>query len=155
MSPDATPRSAPLDLCVRPASLAEIIDLRNEVIIQGTGRTSPEFPGDYDPSTLHMGAFVGDRNVGCATFLERSWEDEPAWQLRGMATARDVRGGGIGARLLRESEAVLAQRSPIRLLWCNARNVAIPFYVKIGWTIETDEFLTPGIGMQRKMTKRY
>ncbi|MCL4695126.1 MAG: GNAT family N-acetyltransferase [Candidatus Hydrogenedentes bacterium] len=155
MSPDATPRSAPLDLCVRPASLAEIIDLRNEVIIQGTGRTSPEFPGDFDPSTVHMGAFVGDRNVGCATFLESSWEDEPAWQLRGMATAPDVRGGGIGARLLRESEAVLAQRSPIRLLWCNARKVAIPFYVKLDWKIETDEFLTPGIGMQRKMTKRY
>ncbi len=155
MFPDSTSRSAPLDLCVRPASLDEIIRLRDEAIIQGTGRTSPEFPGDFDESTLHMGAFVGGRNVGCATFLENCWEGEPAWQLRGMATAPDLRGTGIGARLLRESEVVLAQRSPIRLLWCNARHVAIPFYEKLGWTIETDEFLTPGIGMQRKMTKRY
>jgi GNAT superfamily N-acetyltransferase len=140
---------------IRPSTLDEILELRDEVIIQGTGRTMPEFPGDRQETTIHMGAFAAGRNVGCATFLQSSWDGEPAWQLRGMATAPDFRGIGIGAALLQEAERVLIARSPIRILWCNARQVAVPFYEKLGWRIETDEFLTPGIGMQRKMTRRF
>jgi GNAT superfamily N-acetyltransferase len=140
---------------IRPAALEEILELRDETIIQGTGRSTPEFPGDRQKTTIHMGAFDAGRNVGCATFLQSSWEGEPAWQLRGMATAPDVRGMGVGAALLREAERVLIDRGPIRTLWCNARQIAVPFYEKLGWRIETDEFLTPGIGMQRKMTRRF
>jgi GNAT superfamily N-acetyltransferase len=83
------------------------------------------------------------------------WDGEPAWQLRGMATAPDVRGAGVGAALLAEAESVLRNRGPIRLLWCNARYVALGFYQKQGWTIASDEFVTPGVGIQRKMTRRF
>jgi GNAT superfamily N-acetyltransferase len=140
---------------IRPTKLPEIIALREVVIIRGTGRSNPEFEGDLDASTLHMGAFAGNRNVGCATFLMSQWDGEPAWQLRGMATAPDVRGAGVGAALLAEAESVLRNRGPIRLLWCNARYVALGFYQKQGWTIASDEFVTPGVGIQRKMTRRF
>jgi len=150
-NPEPTPGST---VTFRPAALEEIIALRDAIIIQGTGRASPEFDGDHHETTLHMGAFAGSRNVGCATFLLSQWESAPAWQLRGMATATDVRGAGVGAALLAEAEHVLRNRSPIRLLWCNARIFAIGFYLKQGWTIASEEFSTPGIGIQRKMTKR-
>lgn len=144
-----------LPVQIRAATLEEILPLRDEVIIQGTGRSSPEFDGDHAPTTLHVGAFLHGRNVGCGTFLLNEWKGEPAWQLRGMATAPDLRGKGIGAALLTEAEAQLRSRSPVRLLWCDARRVAVEFYVKQGWVIESEEFLTPGIGMQRKMTKGF
>lgn len=146
---------APAQLIIRPATLSEIIGLRTEVIIQGTGRTTSEFPGDRNVSTLHLGAFLSEMTVGCATFLESEWECEPAWQLRGMATAPDFRRLGIGARVLHEAEEILAGRAPVRIFWCNARAVAIPFYTRLGWQIASDEFVTPGIGIQRKMTKRF
>ena len=142
-------------LVIRPATLDEIVRLRDEVIIQGTGRATPEFDGDHDESTLHMGAFVGSRNAGCATFLMSQWKGDPAWQLRGMATAPEVRGAGVGAALLAEAENVLRDRASIRLLWCNARLIAIGFYERQGWAIASEEFLTPGVGIQRKMTKRF
>ncbi len=157
MSPETpSPESASLPgLAIRIAALEEIVDLRDEVIIKGTGRSNPEFDGDRDSDTIHIGAFEGRRTVGCATFLRSVWNEEPAWQLRGMATAGDMRRRGVGAAVLTEAERILRDRSATRLLWCNARHVAVEFYLRQGWTSASDEFPTPGIGMQRKMTKRF
>jgi len=142
------------DVVIRSATLDEILGLRDEVIIQGTGRSSPEFEGDRDETTLHVGAFLHGENIACATFLSSAWKGDPAWQLRGMATAPQLRGLGHGTALLCRAEQLLLERAPVRVLWCNARRVAVLFYLKQGWTIESDEFMTPGIGMQRKMSKQ-
>ena len=139
---------------IRVAALDEILALREAVIIRGTGRTSPEFPGDRDPQTLHVGAFLGERNVSCGTFLLNEWKGRPAWQLRGMATDPEFRGRGYGAALLAHAEDLLRARSTVRIVWCNARRVAVDFYRKQGWSIASDEFPSSGIGMQRKMTRR-
>ncbi len=144
-----------LDIEIRPATLEEILALRDEVIIQGTGRPSPEFDGDRESSTMHVGAFLHGRNVGCGTFLQNEWKGQPAWQLRGMATTPELRGKGIGTALLIRAEGLLRSRSPIRQMWCNARRAAVAFYVRRGWVIESEEFPTPGIGMQRRMSKRF
>ncbi|MFB3785290.1 MAG: GNAT family N-acetyltransferase [bacterium] len=137
----------------RIARLEDIIGLRQEVLIKGTGRVSPEFPGDRDATTRHFGAFYQERILGCLTFMLNEWLGNPAWQLRGMATDPAFTGKGIGRKLLRFAETHLLRVSPVRRLWCNARTGAVGFYLKQGWRLESDEFLIPGVGPHYKMSK--
>lgn len=137
----------------RKASVEEILDLREAVIIAGTNRPS-EYPGDRDETTFHMGGFVGGENVCCGTFLLTDWFGEPAYQLRGMATREDVRGEGIGAALLAATERFILADTPVRQLWCSARVSAVGFYQRIGWSVVSDVYDVPNVGPHRKMCKR-
>ena len=140
-------------LFVRPASLEAIIDLRDRVLIAGTDRSDPRFPGDLEPETTHFGAFDGEACVGCATLLRRPRGDEPAWQLRGMAVERRWRGLGVGAELLDLAEAWAGAHGP-RLLWCNARMDAAAFYARHDWAEVSAPFDIPGVAPHVEMLKR-
>jgi predicted GNAT family N-acyltransferase len=141
------------NLIIRTATLEEILPLREAVLIRGTGRPS-QFPNDTETTTVHFCANLGGAIVCCATFLVSEWEGRPAYQLRGMATETSVRGRGIGARLLAFAEEYLMTHSRIRILWCNARSRAVPFYKKQGWDVVSDEFDVPNVGPHVKMRKR-
>ena len=58
--------------------------------------------------------------------------DAPVWRLRGMATLESVRGQGVGRRVLETAIDHVARHGG-RLLWCNARVRAIPFYERAGF----------------------
>lgn len=137
----------------RRARLEEILSLREAVIIAGTNRPS-EFPGDRDGETIHFGAFAGEKNVCCGTFLLTDWFGEPAYQLRGMATAPELRGKGIGAAMLAAAERYIAENTPVRQLWCSARLGAVAFYQKLGWSVISDIYEVPNVGPHRKMCRR-
>ena len=130
----------------REARLDEIIGLREAVLIAGTDRDSPEFPGDHESTTQHFGAFHEGICIGCATFLQSEWEGAPAWQLRGMATHPEYRGRGVGRALLGYAVRDLSETSEIRRLWCNARVTAETFYTDRGWTKASEEFVIEGVG---------
>jgi GNAT superfamily N-acetyltransferase len=145
---------------LRPARLEEVIDLRHGVLRQGLPRDAAVFEGDESPATRHYAAFAGDVAVCCATLHAVAWEAEPAWQLRGMATAPQYRGEGIGRELMALMESTLlrdAARDPEavpRLLWCNARVPAAGFYQALGWRIVSDRFDIPTAGPHYRMLKR-
>lgn len=139
---------------IRRTNLAGILDLRHAVLRAGLPRDTAIFPGDDASTTLHLGAFAADRNVGCATFHLNEYHGEPAWQLRGMATADDYRGRGVGAALLTLAQEILMAESPLRLWWCNARKPAVPFYQKQGWRIDSEEFVIPTAGPHFRMIRR-
>ncbi|MBP8132517.1 MAG: GNAT family N-acetyltransferase [Candidatus Hydrogenedentes bacterium] len=136
------------------ARLEEILPLRDAVIIAGTDRDTPFFPGDRDAATRHIGVFVNGRCVGCATFLVQPCQSAPAWQLRGMATAPDCRGQGLGRAMLAFAEAELPKASGARVLWCNARESAAGFYRKLGWETVSELFDVPGVGPHYRMLRR-
>lgn len=140
-------------IVLRQAAFEEIVRLREAVLIVGTDRDSPEFPGDHDETTHHFGAFDGQLTLGCLSFMLNEWDGRPAWQLRGMATEPDWRGKGIGKALLRFAEEMLLRDSEVRQMWCNARVVAVGFYVTQGWEVASEEFTIKGVGPHRKMTK--
>jgi GNAT superfamily N-acetyltransferase len=140
---------------LRRAGVEQLIDLRHKVLRHGLPREAALFDGDNAPTTRHYGAFDGGTAVGCATLMLNQWEGEPAWQVRGMATDARFRSRGLGAALLRMAEAeVVEERSPVRLLWCNARVPAIQFYEKLGWAVRCEPFDIPTAGPHVKMTKR-
>jgi GNAT superfamily N-acetyltransferase len=138
---------------IRHAEPAEVIDLRHAVLRAGLPRETAIFAGDDDPQARHFVATIDGRIVGCVTLLLNAWEDEPAWQLRGMAVEPGIQRGGIGRRLLQAcEESVLS--SPTHLLWCNARVPASGFYVTHGWWIASEVFEFPTAGPHVKMLKR-
>jgi GNAT superfamily N-acetyltransferase len=139
---------------VRPATLNEILDLRYDVLRAGLPREAAIFEGDCELTSRHYGAFVRGRNVGCATLHLNRWLDEPAWQLRGMATALDFRNAGLGRELLNSLQADILATHPVHLFWCNARVPAIRFYQRMGWQVVSEEFEIPTAGPHVRMVKR-
>jgi predicted GNAT family N-acyltransferase len=140
---------------LRRARIEELVDLRHEVLRHGLPREAAIFDGDDAPTTRHYGAFDRGKAVGCATLMLNHWEGEPAWQVRGMATDARFRSRGLGAALLGMAEAELVgERSPVRLLWCNARVPAVRFYEKLGWAVRCEPFDIPTAGPHVKMTRR-
>jgi GNAT superfamily N-acetyltransferase len=57
---------------------------------------------------------------------------ETCWRLRGMATAEDRRGEGLGKMVL-DAIVAHAEQNGATLLWCNGRVRAIPFYERGGF----------------------
>jgi len=121
-------------------------------------KESAQFPGDEISSTWHLAVFDSLANdalpISCASFMLNSYQEAPAWQLRGMCTDGRHQSKGFGGRLLDCAEAVIVGDSKVRLFWCNARVPAIPFYERHGWIADSDVFDIPTAGPHRKMLKK-
>lgn len=76
------------------------------------------------------------------------------WRIRGMATAPDRRGRGLGAQVL---DALLAHAAAMRArrVWCNARTPARTFYERAGLYVTSGEFELPQIGPHFVMELRF
>lgn len=112
------------------------------------------FPGDDASTSRHYGAFRGTVVLCCATLHSSEWAGEPAFQLRGMATAPEARRTGLGRRVMDLMEQDLRARGDVLLLWCNARVPAVEFYRSMGWKVVSDQFEIPTAGPHFKMVKR-
>ena len=143
------------DIRVRRAGLDELVDLRHAVLRKGLPRGEAMFLGDEAPTSRHYGAFRGGEVLCCATLHASAWEGEPAWQLRGMATAPHARRTGLGRRVLKRIEDDLRQHAGgVLLLWCNARVPAVAFYREMGWEVVSGEFEIPTAGPHVRMIKQ-
>jgi len=139
---------------IREAPADDVLDLRHAILRRGLPRETAVFAGDSDAQALHVTASVDGRVVGCATLLPSTWDGEPARQLRGMATAADFRGRGLGRAMLEFIEQRVRQDAGPRLLWCNARLPASGFYEKLGWQTVSAPFDIPTVGPHVRMVKR-
>lgn len=143
-----------MNVRARRATLPEIFQLRWDVLRPGRPIEAAQFPGDEAPETIHVGAFTSDgRNVGCATATRTTWQDRPAWQLRGMGVAPDWQRKGVGQLVLAEIERLVRQASDVRQMWCNGREEAVAFYEKQGWAVASEQFHIEDVGPHYKMTK--
>jgi GNAT superfamily N-acetyltransferase len=127
--------------------------LRLAVLRPGRPLESAQFPGDDAPTTRHFGAFEDGRLAGIASLYAAELPDRPgvtALQLRGMATAPEVRGRGLG-RVLVQACIAFARESGAHLLWCNARTGAIEFYRKLGFAVVGEEFQIADVGPHFRM----
>jgi len=111
------------------------------------------FPQDEWPTTFHIGARFEGQIIGVATFHEETFaklKAELPYRLRGMATDTSFHGKGIGRRVLEKGIAELKKRR-CDLLWCNAREVAFPFYEKLGMQYMGAMFDIPTLGPHKVM----
>ena len=141
---------------VRLITAAETWPLRQAVLRPGRPVAAAQFPGDDDSITKHFGAFGGGSLLGIASLFRAEMPEQPgvpALQLRGMATAPEVRGAGFGRALILTCK-VFARENGAPLLWCNARTGAVGFYRKLGFEIVGAEFNIPDVGPHFRMRMR-
>lgn len=121
--------------------------LRLRVLRPGQPPSSVEHDYDYFAEVVHVAAIDGGSQVvACATlYPEETPDGRPAWRLRAMATAPEVRGKGYGASTLRHGMQLARERGAT-LLWCNARSGAVWFYERLGFVKTSEEFEIPPIG---------
>lgn len=134
--------------------------LRGRVLRPGRPAHELHLPGDEREDTLHVACLRDGVVVGVATVIADRHPRDPRagdWRIRGMATAPEVRGTGIGAQLLERCLAHARSHDGGRV-WCNARSGARGFYERAGFAVEGEEFEIPGIGthvvMSRVLTGR-
>jgi GNAT superfamily N-acetyltransferase len=125
-----------------PDETAILRALRMKVLYPGLSESKQFYPGDEDPTAVHVGAFDGETLVGIASLYDR---EDGTMQLRGMAVDTSLQRGGVGAAIVRFSEQVARGRG-CPSLWCNARLAAVGFYERLGWRTEGDLFDVPDIG---------
>jgi predicted GNAT family N-acyltransferase len=98
---------------------------------------------------VHLAVVEQGAVIGCAMIMPEqppwSGADDASWRLRGMATAEDRRGEGIGAAVLDAAlEHVKANGGG--LVWCSARTPARAFYERAGFVRRGDVWDEPQLG---------
>lgn len=138
-----------------------ILELRTRVL-------RPHFPpsqqahfdGDEASTTHHFAAYHrGDptRVLAAVSYFDAPFpeDNQPAVQLRGMAVAPQYRRQGLGAHLLQTTLARLPFLYPTRqLVWCNARETALPFYQAQGFQLTGHITTLSEIGLHHRMTRQ-
>lgn len=134
----------------------ETLDLRNSVLRKGKPLSSCYFEGDNLESTKHFGLFYKKEIAGIVSVFDNNlsiFTDENQFQVRGMAVLDAFQKKGFGTILIQNIEKY-ALSNKINLIWFNARENAVGFYIKLGYTCTGDPFEINEIGTHFKMYKQ-
>jgi GNAT superfamily N-acetyltransferase len=135
-------RRQTVGLTVVEIPVAATYDLRRRVLRDGRDDLDLTFPEDVLDGAFHLGVERDGAIVAIGSFAPSPTPLRPgvaAFQLRGMAVDTEMQGGGLGRMLLEAAEARL-RAAGIRVVWANARDSALGFYVKLRWLPEGDGF---------------
>ena len=114
--------------------------LRLAVLRFDTPTKEVVFAEDTWPGATHLGLSIGDEVVATSSWVPREHAGAPAVQLRGMATARHLQGSGLGGVLL-EAGCARHAAAGVPLVWANARDAALAFYLRHGFEVDGDGFI--------------
>jgi GNAT superfamily N-acetyltransferase len=117
--------------------------LRLAVLRADTPTKEVSFAEDTWPGAVHLGLEERGELIGTSSWIPRPWAgepDAPAVQLRGMATLQRVQSTGVGEALLRAG-LERAAADGAALVWANARDAALAFYERNGFSVVGDGFV--------------
>lgn len=147
---------APAGLHVRAVGALDGRALRMSVLRPRQQPGEPMYAREGDPGTAHYAVQdPGGAVLAVGSVMEEGHPHAPHpgdWRVRGMATAPELRGRGLGKLVLAALEAHARERGG-RRMWCNARTGARGFYELQGWRPEGEEYEIEGIGPHFLMTK--
>lgn len=129
--------------------------VRHPVLRPGKPIETCHFEGDTLETTRHFGYFSDEKLVGVASLFKHPTsllKEEQQFQLRGMAILPEYQKKGLGEALVNYAETNAAERNG-KLIWFNAREIAVPFYKKLGYEIIGDPFDIQDIGKHYIMYK--
>lgn len=149
-----------MNLRIEAVPTDSILALRLAVLRDGTPSQDPRYSEDGLEGTVHLAAFAtvdhgdgDDEIVGTSTWVPREYPHRPgvtAVQLKGMAVSRQLQSSGIGAVLLRHGIDE-ARRNGAILVWARARDTALNFYERNGFSVEGEAFMDDATGMSHHM----
>jgi len=113
------------------------------------------FDGDSLPTTLHFGIYDNETILGVISVFEANhlfFTEERQFQIRGMAVLDANQNKGLGKKLVQKAEEYIMAKHGSRI-WFNAREIAVGFYQKMGYTIIGNAFNIGDIGSHYVMHK--
>jgi len=141
---------------VRQITLDEAKPVRIDVLRRGTPARDANYEGDESEGTIHIGTEMEGRVIATSTWITAAWPDDPsslAVQLRGMAVLDDAQNLGIGRALI-EAGIAHARSIDARYVWAKARDTALYFYERCGFTTVGDQFIEPASGVPHHLVVR-
>ena len=117
-------------------SLEDIMPLRVKVLRKGTPVTHCNYPEDDYDDVMHLGVKRADRVVGTSSWFQKECPDlvgETALQLKGMAVDESLQGSGVGVKIIAAGLALATERG-VSIVWARARDSALGFYLRCGFT---------------------
>jgi GNAT superfamily N-acetyltransferase len=134
---------------VRRISLAEATPVRKAILRRGTPAREAQYEGDEAPETIHLGVERDSSVIATSTWIIAPWPENPGFvavQLRGMAVTDEAQNTGIGRALI-DAGIEHARAIDARFVWAKARDSALYFYERCGFSIVGDQFLEPASGV--------
>ena len=120
---------------------AALVELRREVLRKPLGLEYTERQLADEAGQLHLGAFDGERAVGCLLLKEKGGGEV---QMRQVAVSPAAQRRGVGRLLVEESEKEARRRGWRRMI-LHARLTAVAFYERLGYEIEGEPFQEIGL----------
>ncbi len=163
---------SPAVMLVRLIPAEWTLPLRNAVLRPNLSEEECVFATDQDATSFHVGVFLArDEVCGNATILFSATDVQPTdqfspqplaiatmipvsdprcpldpgWQLRGMAVAPTHRKRGLGSAALQFAESEVIRRGG-KAVWCNAREIALRFYLHHQYQIQGERYTIPDVG---------
>ncbi len=115
--------------------------LRYNVLRKPLGLRFTEAEMHKDKEDTHLGLFEGDKIVACLTL---SRFPNGRMKMRQVAVDAKLQRSGFGRTLSAEAEKYAVEHG-FTTMFCNARDVAVPFYTKLGYKVVSDVFTEVGI----------
>ena len=122
---------------------AQTHPVRLAVLRADTPTKEVSFAEDTLPGAVHLGIEDTGTLVATSSWIPRPFAGAPdraAVQLRGMATLHAWQGTGVGAALL-QAGVDRARVAGAELVWANARDAALAFYLRHGFEVSGDGFV--------------
>lgn len=121
--------------------IAACRQLRRLVFIEEQGVSEADEVDGLDDSAIHLLALDGDAPVGTARLLLKG----TVGKIGRVCVLASVRGTGLGAALIRAALEELRRQPGLTFAYLGSQSHAVPFYEKLGFATEGDEFLDAGI----------
>ena len=134
---------------VRRITVQEAMPVRLDVLRRGTPSRDAAYDGDDEASALHIGAEMSGAVIATSTWLMRPWQNDSealAVQLRGMAVLDSAQNTGVGRALI-DAGVAHARGVGARYVWAKARDSALYFYDRCGFSQEGEQFIEPASGV--------
>lgn len=120
--------------------IESIIQLRYEVLRAPWGQPKETATDDLEKTSINSYIEINSEVIACGRLQEN---DGKVGQVRFMAVTRNHRGKGLGEKILKQLEIVAKEKQLVKIE-LQARENAVKFYEKNGYTIVQSSFLLWG-----------
>src|SRR5665647_1838261 len=114
----------------------QMVQLRLEILRKPLALSFTNDELDKEENDILIAAFDEDQMLGCCILTKI---DDRRIRLRQMAVQKKLQGKGIGESIISFAENI-ARDKGYKILMMHARDTAIGFYEKFGYTIKGEQF---------------